>query len=283
MNAQTIAAQIESLPPVSPSALKLIGMLDRLDVTNDEISALIKQDCALTANVLRLCNSSVSGLPVAVTSVDQAVLVLGHRQLLRIVLAAGFGHSLSRPLPGYAVSAGELWRHALVTALAAELLACEVAVPEWEPAVAYTSGLLHDIGKLALDRVLTPHVQESIRTRIREEGLSRLQAEQDALHTNHAEVGAALLSRWRVPDVIVEAVAGHHQPKTTAPPNLSALVHVANCLAHLAGSAPGWEGYAIHVHSAAVEAIGLDSNAIESLVLRVQDSLQQVEALMEAA
>jgi putative nucleotidyltransferase with HDIG domain len=218
-----------------------------------------------------------------ITSLDQAVLMLGHRPLLRLVVASAFGNTLSHPLPGYAVEASELWRHSLITALAAELLAGSAQLPGLEPAIAFTGGLLHDFGKLVFNQVLTPPLQAKIRERIEHEGLSRIQAEKDVMQTDHAEVGAALLAEWQLPEIIVEAVARHHDPVCRPRVQLSALVHVANCLAHLIGSAPGWEGYALHSCGDAASAVGIGSDDIEALVIRVQDSVQQVEQLIEAA
>lgn len=281
MKAQEIVAKVKHLPPVSPAALKLVGLLDRPDVRNDDIVNILKYDSVLTGNVLRLCNSPLVGLAMPVTSVDQAVLVLGHRQLLRLVLALTFGSSISHPLPGYGVEASELWRHSLITALAAEMLAEDAQLSNLEPSVAFTGGLLHDLGKLVLHQALTPEVQTGIRARIEQGGLSRTDAERDILQTDHAEVGARILEQWQLPDVIVEAVANHHYPACKPRPRLSAIVHVANCLAHLIGSAPGWNGYAIHSDSEATRAIGVEADAIERLVIRVQDSVREVERLIE--
>ena len=283
MNANSLVAQANNLPPISPAALKLVGLLDRPDARNDDIVNILKYDSVLTGSVLRLCNSPFIGLRMQVTSVDQAVLLLGHRQLLRIVLALAFGNSMSRPLPGYAVEASELWRHSLITALAAEMLAEGAPTFDLDPSVAFTSGLLHDIGKLLLNQVLTPEVEAAIRARIEQERLSRVTAEKELLETDHAEVGGCLLRHWRLPEPIVEAVANHHGPVFKPRPRISAVVHVANCLAHLVGSAPGWDGYAIHADPGAAKSIGVEPDAIEGLLLRIQDSLQQVEQLTEIA
>ena len=279
MNAQSIISSLDNLSPVSPAALRLVGLLDRPAIGNDDVIRILKYDSVLTGSVLRLCNSPFIGLRMPVTSVDQAILVLGHRQLLRIVLALGFANSMSRPLPGYAVEAGELWRHSLITAIAAEMLAEGAQCPDLEPSAAFTGGLLHDIGKQVFNKVLTPRVQVEIRARIEQEGLSRVDAEKDILQTDHAEVGACLLKHWQLPEIIVEAVANHHHPILKPRPRLSTPVHVANCLAHLIGSAPGWDGYAVHPDPAAAEAIGVQSDAIEGLLIRVHNSLQQVEQL----
>ncbi len=283
MNPNDIVAKANTLPPVSAAALKLMGLLDRPNTCNEDIVNSLRYDSVLTGSVLRLCNSPSIGLRMPVTSIDQAVLLLGHRKIHRIVLALAFSNSICGPLPGYAVEANELWRHSLSTALASEMLAEGAFTIDLDPSVAFTSGLLHDIGKLLLNQVLTSQVQAGIRARIEQEHLSCVQAERDILQTDHAEVGGCLLRHWKLPEAIVEAVANHHRPPLEPRPRLSAVVHVANCLAHLVGSAPGDSGYVIQADPGAAKAVGVESDAIEGLILRIEDSLRQVEQFTQVA
>jgi len=206
MTAQELVAQIKNLPPVSYAALKLVNLLDQPSVSNDEVVQV------LTAKLLRACNSPYFGLEDPVSSVDQAVFLLGHQQILHIVLTLAFGSSMVVPLPGYAVEANELWRHSLITATAAETVVGEIPDVNMEPAVAFTVGLLHDIGKLILGQALTGDLQADIRQRVEQEHLSRSEAEKLVVGTDHSEVGACLLQEWHLPEDIVEAVANHHHP-----------------------------------------------------------------------
>ena len=97
------------------------------------------------------------------------------------------------------------------------------------------------------------------------------------LGTDHAEVGACLLNDWRLPAAIVEGVAHHHCPVVTPAPGISAVVHVANCVAHLLGSAPGWDGFAVRAEEPVVEALGLTPEGIEQIVISIHDSLQKAD------
>ncbi len=106
---------------------------------------------------------------------------------------------------------------------------------------AFTAGLLHDIGKTVINRVLTPKTRADIRAKIAAESLSRVQAEKAVLGANHSEVGACLLRKWLLPEPIVEAVANHHTPVTEPVVRLSAVVYLANSAAHIGGATFGWE------------------------------------------
>jgi len=283
MTPQEIIAKVKNLPPVSQAALKLVSLLEQSSVGNDEVVQVIKCDNVLTAKLLRACNSPYFGLDEPVSSVDQAVLMLGHQQILHIVLTLAFGSAMIVPLPGYAVEADELWRHSLITATAAEIVAAEASELNIDTPVAFTAGLLHDIGKLVMSQALTPEIQAGIRRHIEKQGCSRTEAEKIILGTDHGEVGACLLQGWRLPDEIIEAVAHHHLPLLEPCPQLSAITHVANCLAHLAGSAPGWDGFAIRVDPKTIAALNLDADRIEGMVANVRAAFERVDQFMSMA
>jgi putative nucleotidyltransferase with HDIG domain len=280
MTAQELVAKAKNLTPVSYAVLKLVNLLEQPAVSNEEVVQVLKCDNVLTAKLLRACNSPYFGLAEPVLSVDQAVFLLGHQQILHIVLALAFGSAMVVPLPGYAMEANELWRHSLITATGAEGIARDISDLNVEPAVAFTVGLLHDIGKLVMGQALTPDLQAEIRRRVQNFQMPRSEAEKEVLGTDHSDVGACLLREWRLPEEIIEAVANHHHPILDPRPQLSAITHLANCIAHLAGSAPGWEGYASRVDPRVTVRLEISEEKLETLVLTVRDSFDRVDQLM---
>jgi len=280
MSPKEMVAQAKDLPLVSPAALKLVRLLGRPSVSNEDVVEALKCDSVLTGKLLGACNSPYFGFEEPVTSVDQAVLILGHQQILYVVMNLVLGSAMGIALPGYAIEADELWRHALTTAMTAEVILSGGAEVGVEPSVAFTAGLLHDIGKLVLTQFLTPESQSAICRLIEQEGLSRAEAEKEVLGANHCEAGAWLLQTWGVPEEIVQAVADHHQPSLHPRPGLSAVTHMANCIAHLAGSAPGWEAYALRADNQVAEALNITSDKLESLVITARDSFQRAEQFM---
>lgn len=281
MNANELIAKVKNLTPVSHAALNLVSMLDQPAISNEDVVRVLKFDNVLTAKLLRACNSPFFGLEEPVSSVEQAVLILGHQQILHIALSIAFSSSMATPLPGYAAEGRELWQHSLVTALAAEDIARDNHSVPVEPPVAFTAGLLHDIGKLVLDHVLTPDLQSAVRTRITQDGRSGSEAEKEIIGVDHAEAGKCLLQSWRLPDEIVEAVANHHTPVSTPQPKLSSLIHTADCLAHLIGSNLGWEAFAVRADAGAAEALGINQDKLDELIIHAHESMSQVESLMQ--
>jgi putative nucleotidyltransferase with HDIG domain len=281
MNASELVAKVKNLPPVSHAALRLVSLLEQPAVGNDDVVQALKCDNVLTAKLLRACNSPYFGLSEPVASVDQAVLILGHQQILHIVLTLAFGSAMVIPLPGYAVEANELWQHSLITATAAEAVVESVSDLNVDTPVAFTVGLLHDIGKLVLSQALTIEFQEEIRRLVEQEKFSRSEAEKEIIGTDHAEVGGHLLQSWHLPEEIVEAVANHHRPVLKPRPRLSVVTHLANCVAHLAGSAPGWDGYAVRVNEDVIKQLDLQPETIELLVVNVRESFDRVDQFMK--
>ena len=279
MTAHEMVAKVRNLPPVSHAALKLVTLLDQPETGNDDVVDVLKNDSVLTAKLLRACNSPAVGLAEPVTSVDQAVLLLGHNSILQMVTALAFGGAMSVQLPGYAIEADELWRHSLVAASAGELLVKE-GVSICAPSVAFTVGLLHDLGKLVMTQFLTEESQKAIRGRIAE-GLAGPDAEREILGTDHAEVGSCLLYLWRLPEEIVEAVANHHRPFFEPELKLSAVAHTANCLAHLAGAAPGWEAYAFRGDERVIKLLNIDFEKLEHLLIAIRDSSERTDQFLK--
>jgi putative nucleotidyltransferase with HDIG domain len=283
MTPNEIIAKVKNLPTVSQAALKLACLLDQPAVSNEDIVTVLKYDDVLTAKLLRACNSPYFGFEEQISSVEESVLILGHQQILHMVLGLSFGGAMSANLPGYAIEARELWFHSVTTAVAAEHLAKGELPMDAKPPVAFTAGLLHDIGKLVLTQILDADAQSAIRSCIVQDHLPQNAAEKKILGTDHAEVGACLLKKWRLPDEIIEAVANHHHPATNPLPKLSAVIHVANSLVHLTGSILGWDCYAMLTDAKASEALGITPGQIEKLKMEIHDSAGKVERIIQLA
>lgn len=280
MKPEQLIASMPDLPVPSNSAIKLAQLLTSLDASGEEVVEIVKRDGVLCAKVLAFCNSAFFSFSGRVGSVDHAILLLGYREMQHLVLALGFGGPLRRALPGYAIEGQELWRHSLITAQAADWVVAGARTPVAEPSVAYTAGLVHDIGKLVLNHALDDAVQTEMRRLVESEGKSRLEAEQAVLETDHAEVGACLLQRWRLPDTIVEAVAHHHRPVSKPIPRLSAVVHLANLTAHEVGSAPGWDSYAVRADEDTAADLGFDAEALERILLKAYEALPRIDEML---
>ena len=194
-----------------------------------EMARIIKGDIAMSAKVLQLVNSAFFGLGRPIIGAAEAVQYLGTRTLQQLASADEvFAGNCVDPRSG--LSPKELRNHARLTAeIAGNILAGNRKQSE----EAWTTGFLHDIGKLVM-AVELPEQLATAMAAAQETGRPLFQVEQELYGTTHAEIGAYLLSAWGFPTPVVEAVANHHHPERVQNPALNTLaaVHIADALAH---------------------------------------------------
>jgi len=269
-------AKVESFPGMPQAAGKLLSLLNNPKVSVNEIEELLRYDPGLTANVLKLANSAYFGLSSKIGSVKQAVILLGSRKLIQLVLASCVHGVMEKPVPGYDLPPGELWRHSVAVAVTAEALVRELKISGVD--IIFTAALLHDVGKLALGEFIKDEmekIQEAVA-----DGLSFEMAEQNVLGTHHAEVGELILKNWFLPSEILNAVKSHHTPDAVeAPHNLTDIVHVADVLSLMIGIGMGSEGLQYQLSDAAIDRLGLESFQLEMIA---SQTLQWVSELSDA-
>lgn len=277
MTAAEWVARAKGVVPSSESATRILNLLGKQDTSNDAIVKAIRCDGPLTAKLLQVCNSPMAGLKSRIATVDQAVLLLGYREVFKLVMAISYSATMAAPIPGYAVAEKEFWKQSIATAAAAE---CITDCGIWHGdgiEFAFTAGLLQDVGELVIGRAINPDIVEQMRSKVESGAISRIEAEREMLGTDHAEIGASLLKSWNLPEDLVEAVAHHHQPILEPFPKLSIVTHLADGLAHLAGGAPGWGSYAVRISSEAVDKLGLDTAHLESMVISARTAIDRLE------
>jgi len=275
MTATELISQVKDLPTVPETARKLAIMLSQPDTHRDDLIQTLRCDNVMTAKLLRVCNSAHSGLSGPVGSVDQAVLMLGDNAIYRMVCAIGFGGAMGFSLPGHLAEANGLWGHSLSAGMGAEYLTEIEGYGDFQPSIAFTAGLLHDIGKLVLNQILTPKWRAEIRNHISGEGYTRVEAEKIVLGADHAEIGASLMQKWGLPEIIIEAVANHHAPIIEPVVQLSAVVYLADCAAHLAGpTIGGSDAFALRPGPCVAELLGLKQDRLEQMVASLHGAMK---------
>ncbi len=205
---QELVAGTKDLQALPSTTLQLMHLLDDETVEANEVLAVIEKDPSLTSNLLKLCNSSYYGLRRQVASAREALILLGNKTIVTLAFATSMGDVLRGPLSAYRLDRNQLWHHALGTALGAGHLV-EVTGGRGLKEIAFTAGLVHDIGKLILNRPLKSvmNVSES-----ECDFGCLLEVERSALGFDHAEAGALLGEAWNFPPTLVEIIRYHHRP-----------------------------------------------------------------------
>ncbi|OQY45220.1 MAG: hypothetical protein B6240_09085 [Desulfobacteraceae bacterium 4572_87] len=268
-----IISKIQTLPSVSRVATRILALLDDPDSTADEVQNVLRLDPGLTANILKLTNSAYFGLPNKVGSVRQAVVMLGWKRLVKIVLATCVNAVMDKPIPGYDLPPGELWRHSVAVSVTAEGLMKELNLPVDDEI--FTAALLHDLGKQVMGEFVAEDLN-AIRLTA-EKGVPFQMAEREVLGTDHAEMGGMLVEKWSFPSKFVEAVRWHHEPDSAENPStLVDIVHVANVLCLMLGIGAGIEGLHYQPSETATKRLGLNPRQLEVVA---SQTLQWVDEL----
>lgn len=258
------------------AAVKLLLLMDDPDINVAQIEAILGQDPGLMANILKLANSAYFGMPAKVGSIKQAVLILGLKRLVQIVIASCVSAIMDKPVLGYDLPPGALWYHSIGVSVAAEGLMKELKINAAEEI--FTAALLHDVGKLVVGGLIDNDFKKMKKSL--SQGMSFEEAEIVALGTNHAEVGAQILQQWSLPPVIVNAVRWHHSPESAdSADTMLDIIHVANVLCLMIGVGVGRDGLQYEPSEEVVGRLGLEQYHLENVASQV---LQWVNELSDA-
>lgn len=222
-----ILEKVSIFPSMPQAGIKLRALLVKEDVSTAEIEEILRRDPGLAANVLRLANSAYFGIPNKVSTLKHAVILLGVQRFSKIAVTACMNKVMDSAVEGYGLSPGEIWLHSIAVSTTAEALAKNRKLPQTSDF--FTPALLHDLGKLVLGEFVKKE-HSNIESLI-SKGVPLVIAEKEVLGTDHAEIGALILSKWRFPEDLINAVQWHHYPEGVENSNLlPEIVYLANLL-----------------------------------------------------
>lgn len=266
--AQAVVAKVDSVGTLPTVASRVLSLVGDGGASLGDFEQVIRPDAGLTALLLRWANSARYRGVRPVTSIHDAVVRLGTKGVLEAACSSSFSRLIPKRLLGYELSADEFWGHGVAVAVVADRLGAEVGFARGD--LAFTAGLLHDVGKAVLGACLSAGEASGWR---HGQKLATIEDEQQALGTDHALVGDALLGRWGLGEEIRQVVRAHHDwyaAPTATMRFLAGAVHLADQLVHA-----GDEGRAV--------AEVLDSSGQGALLERLGVSAARLHRLVEDA
>jgi putative nucleotidyltransferase with HDIG domain len=274
---QQIFATVTELPSMPASGIRMLKLLENPEASVDEIEDILRQDPGLTANVLKLANSAYFGIPTRVGSPRQAVILLGLRRLVQLVIASCVSAVMGRPVPGYDLTAGDLWRHSIAVAIAAEALVKNKRVGGVEDV--FTAALLHDAGKIVLGRFVQEELPDI--KRITAGGAPLVLAENMVLGTDHAQIGAKIMEAWAFPIDVVRAVRWHHDPEAADGSQiLIDIVHLADLMCRKNAGIGHLDEAHGELSPAVVRRLGIAENQLEAVMGKVADWVDELSDVL---
>lgn len=270
LSREQVIARLKQLPSLPSAVSEVLSSFANEDADIETVAQQIARDQALTARVLRVANSSFYGLQTKVGTIHEAVVILGFRAVRNMVLAVGMNGSFrvdqcrGFDAPGYL-------RHGVGVGLAARALA---PAARQSPELAFTAGLLHDIGQLVLASNFSSQYVEALAHR-KQHDCFLFEAEQAVLGIDHAEVGALLAETWRFPAAIRESIAYHHGPAEAPAESLANLVHVADVTARALGLSGAADEMVPALDSEAWARLGVSWEAYAGVLSQIEKSFEE--------
>jgi putative nucleotidyltransferase with HDIG domain len=280
MDIQRIVKGIAGLKPIPHVVNKIMAITQDPDSSMAQLAEVISFDAMATANLLRAANSAYYGCSKKFDSIRQAIVFLGMEEVVDLVLMTSSAENLKRPQAGYGMTAGELWRYSVASALLARKLAMAKAMPDVH--FIFTAALLKDIGKVVLQQYVGDSLHK-IQALVSQNDCSFREAEKEVIGIDHAELGAMVARVWQFSPAMVEIIANHHQPAHAGRTREeTAVVYVGDLLCMMMGINSGLDGLAYRFDQQTIESIGMTPTDLQAVIADFSGELEKVEELIAA-
>lgn len=276
MKLEVFVEKIKRLPPAPQILPKLMKLLASTDSSFDDIVQLVSLDLSLAAQVLRLSNSAYYGLATKTYDLEDAIQRVGFQEVYKMIALICSKQLMDHEHELFNLGKGELWRYSLGAAIVMGKLA-----PEYEmvPTTAYTIGLLHTIGKIAINSA-APGIYKDVFKKISTENLTLAKAEREVLGFDNAQVASFFLKKWDFTTEIYWPIEYQFKP-ISAPGNQkeACLLHVSIWLASHLGLNSGRGAWAFTLSKKAVESLNLSEKQLQEYLLLAKDSWDEAQSL----
>ena len=264
---------IGEISPLPEAVVEVLDIIDKPKTDMTMLQQAINKDTVLAARILSVANSPFYGFPGLVKTVKDACILLGVHNIRHVVTAAGVISTFSSTTNA-SPRHTELWGHSVDVAVASKVVAdyCN-----YNREVAFTAGLLHDIGKLALSSS-RPELMREISEFASKKSCSLCAAEESILGFNHCSIGGGIALRWRLPEEFILGIRFHHQPDLCSGSNIADVIYIADKLVHLIASDMGQNEYASYLEGSETKIFNCFENNIDEIVGAVKELSSQAGA-----
>ena len=269
------AGDIPPLPEVAQKALEIIHDPDS-DIRG--LADVVAIDQGLSGLILRWANSAFFGLQQKVTAVDRGIAVIGLKTVRELILDSCLAAYMVKPVPGYGLKRGDLWRHSLGVAVGARIIGEEIGSAI--DSEYYFAGLLCDIGKIAFEQMLrsTDTMDEKWQNGSFED------KERELYGVDHASLSAEMAHRWNLPDSMVNMIKYHHQPRLAGRDSVGAsALHVADAAMMMMGIGLGKDGLRYHLDMYAFDLLKMDEKGLTRLFEKIIEQIKVAELFISGA
>lgn len=275
-NIDSVLSQQIDLPSAPAIVALLTATMSREDVGSREIARIVETDQGFTARTLKLVNSPFFGLARQITSVDEAIAMVGIRSLQQLLLGTSVITSLGTE--GSSLSMDDFWMHSFSVGVIAKCLRPGEGTENQQEA--FMCGVLHDIGRLLFAKT-SPERYE----RFCDDGQSVIDLDKEAqwFGADHQRLGQALAQKWNFPAKFVNAIGFHHSPDDA--PDFSALlaaIHIADITCHGLNLGRSGNQFVSSFSPASWEKLGLNEDKFENAVRKALREIEETESVIRS-
>ncbi len=227
MRTEKVLSNVSMLPTMPEVMMEVTKLLDDPSASTAHLSRIIGKDQGLVTKILAIANSPLYGLTRRVSTIDYAIIILGHQEIRNMVIALSMMEAFKNKNDKI-MNYKEFWLHSILTGIAARRLASDFNLEK--PGEAFVIGLIHDLGVSVIHKYLHSSFLAIVDTASREGG-SFIEAEMMHLGLTHEEIAKMLANKWNFPASLTDAISYHHHPTASnADKKLASVVHLADYL-----------------------------------------------------
>lgn len=278
-NIEIIKSKIENIPPLSPTTSQLMATIGDAQHSLSDVVSIIETDSLLTSLILKTANSASVGASKEIESIVDAVRYLGDTVVVGLAMKSEKSKIYEGDLTGYLSEPDANWSHSLKTAIAARYFAKRFSNGKVKESVAYTAGIVHDIGKTLLSDLLT---HESIDLK---HSIEFTNIEIEHLGISHEEAGYMLATKWKLPAIISEVIRYHHTPKESHDEYkpLVYCIHLADIAAMMSGTGTGIDTMRHTIDPQYIHYLEISEQELEKAYFEIQLEYNNIFQAMQSA
>lgn len=282
---EQLSQSIARMPSLSVTMMKVLEICNAPETSAADLNRVISLDPILAGKVLRLINSAYYALRDPVSSLTRAVLLLGINNVKNLALSAAVLKSLEGKDTFRGLCANDFWLHSLGVGVASKFLAAELGVPLAEREEYFVAGLLHDLGKIPLNREYAVEYADALK-KAKQENMSLHKTEEEIFGFNHCLVGEMIINKWQLGGIFLNTLRHHHHPVAAQGENRSfiSIISLADFLINTLGIGSAGNPVKnqdilpalIRIHEA-----DMDQSALYNLQTSVEEEIEKAKIFLQ--
>jgi len=281
--AALVLRHIDRMPSLSPTVAKILQVANDPTSSANDLNKVISLDPVLAAKVLKLVNSAYFGFSEKVTSTVRAIVMLGLNTIKNLALSTAAMEAMSDNAKG-GLNMDEFWRHLLATGVCAKLIARKIGVHKNFLEDYFLSGMMHDIGKVILNR-LNPIGYGKIIAAAKQAGKPLQLYESAIFGINHTEIGKCLAEKWGLQKSLLDTMGYHHNPAQASEENQKLVysIYISNNYCRKLGVGFSGNAYFEPVSDVIWEKVGITEAALTDLEGFLMEGVERASVFLQTS